>query len=238
MKISVVIPAYNEEKYIGECLKHCVENKTSAVCEIIVVDNASSDRTASIVGSFTGVTLLTEQQKGVCFARQRGIHAASGDVIAFIDADTHVSKQWFERIEAEFTRDPALVSFTGPYSYHDLPEQHQRHFAWCYWNLVAYPISLCTKYMAVGGNLAVRKSALEAIGGFDTSINFYGEDTDLARRLKEQGKVRFSPSHIVETSARRLEHYGLVRSSWMYGINFVWEVVFKRPYHQSSTDVR
>ena len=78
-KVSIVIPVYNEEKYIGACLSSILNEGLGAFEEIIVVNNLSTDGTANIVKKFDGVLLISETQKGPNKARQRGLEKASGD---------------------------------------------------------------------------------------------------------------------------------------------------------------
>jgi hypothetical protein len=92
--------------------------------------------------------------------------------------------------------------------------------------------------MVVGGNFAVRRSALEQIGGFDTSIAFYGEDTNIARRLKAAGKVKFLLRLPMRTSSRRLAAEGMTVMAFKYAANFLGEVVLKRPLTDEYRDVR
>ena len=93
MKLSVVIPAYNEEKFIGECLQsifHEIEGKNYDL-EIIVVNNASTDNTRDIVASHPKVKLVDEPDKGLVKARRAGFLASKGELIANLDADTRVT---------------------------------------------------------------------------------------------------------------------------------------------------
>src|SRR3989344_5411401 len=105
MKISVVIPAHNESKYIGRCLKSVFKYGHKYLYEIIVVDNASTDDTAVVALSFPGVRVVREEKKGITCARQKGLETATGDIIAYIDADTEISQNWFETIAAEVSKD-------------------------------------------------------------------------------------------------------------------------------------
>src|SRR6185436_1953806 len=89
MDISLVIPAHNEEKFIGETLDSVKMHCGAKLKEIIVVDNASSDRTGEIAVQ-KGATVLREDRKGTGYARQRGFEHAQADVLAFIDADTRI----------------------------------------------------------------------------------------------------------------------------------------------------
>ena len=104
--------------------------------------------------------------------------------------------------------------------------------------MLAKPTYLFTQYMAVGGNFAARRNALEAIGGFDTNIAFYGEDTNIARRLADVGKVIFDLGLVMPTSARRLDEEGFVITAMRYVANFMSEVVLKRPSTSTYRDVR
>ena len=98
MKISFVIPAYNEEGYLGECLasvrRELARGRYDA--EVIVVNNASTDKTAEIARSFPGVIVVDEPKKGLSQARHSGFAASSGDLIANVDADTILPKGWLD----------------------------------------------------------------------------------------------------------------------------------------------
>ena len=82
--------------------------------------------------------------------------------------------------------------------------------------------------MAVGGNFIVRKSALEAVGGFNCEIPFYGEDTDIAQRLSAVGRVLFRMGFYNNTSARRFIEEGTLLTCARYAMNFVWPVLFDK----------
>ncbi|MFJ2668788.1 glycosyltransferase family 2 protein [Nocardia fluminea] len=108
LSLSVVIPAYNEEQIIGECLRRLTEQR-GYITEILVVDNNSTDGTRAIVAAcaldWPAITLIEETEQGLVYARNRGLDAASGELIARIDADTLVPPDWAERIVEFFTAD-------------------------------------------------------------------------------------------------------------------------------------
>lgn len=240
MKISLVIPAYNEEKYIGECLKSALRNGKE-LHEIIVVNNASTDNTRNVVESFakiySNIGIVSEPRKGLTKARQRGLNEARGDIIAYTDADTKMPKGWPEKIKKYFEKDERAVCVSGPYIYYD-QSFIEKMLVWAYWLFLAYPAYFLIGYMAVGGNFAVKKSALEKINGFDENISFYGEDTDMARRLSKTGKVKFMPSLYMYTSARRMKGEGMAKTAIKYIINFASEVFLKRPITSDYKDIR
>jgi GT2 family glycosyltransferase len=92
--------------------------------------------------------------------------------------------------------------------------------------------------MVQGGNFVLSRAALEAIGGYDTSITFYGEDTDIARRLHAVGKVLFTFDLKMLSSARRLKHEGMLTIAFRYGLNYFWTTFFKRPFTHEHIDIR
>lgn len=237
LKISLIIPAHNEEKYLGDCLAAAIKNSAGKFSEIIVVDNASTDDTRTVAEKFPGVRVVDEKQKGLTSARQGGYLAARGNILAYVDADTLPPSGWLETIISEFENDPDLACLSGPYIYYDLP-RWQQFLVKLYWYMLAYPIYLAVGYMATGGNFAIRREVLEKMGGFDTSISFYGEDTNIARRARAFGLVKFKLSLAMGTSGRRLKNQGLIKMFWLYTINYLSEVIRQRPTTIAYSDIR
>lgn len=198
MNISVVIPAFNEEKRIGHCLK-TVFSQTIPPYEVIVVDNNSTDDTAKIAREL-GAIIVTEKSQGVTFARNAGFNLAKGEVIARTDADTIVPSDWLERISTQFEEDPDLDALSGPAVFGIsvfspllrllVFEANKRIFG---------------HYGLFGPNLALRKSAWERIRKEvcldDDKVH---EDTDLSIHIGKGGKIGYDKHLKVRTSARRL----------------------------------
>jgi glycosyltransferase involved in cell wall biosynthesis len=115
-RISFVVPAYNEERLLPAALTAIVAEirRTPCDAEIIVVNNASTDATASVARSFASVRLVDEPLKSLARARQAGFLAASGGLIANIDADTVLPEGWLRRVLVAFDANPALVALSGP----------------------------------------------------------------------------------------------------------------------------
>lgn len=243
MRLSVIIPAYNEESYIGRCLDAVLAADLPAHTEILVVNNASQDKTGDIVRHYTTVRLVDEPQKGLTKARQRGFLSSSGDVLYYIDADTLIPKHLLSYVLSRFERNPRLAAVSGPYKYHDW-HAFGRWILWTYhWTAVPLTqlvINRLFKKGSVfyGGNFALRRTALENIGGFDTALEFWSEDTQIGRRLGTQGQVRFFHRAYVFTSARRYYAEGLFRVLFRYIFNFFWDIIFHRPFTKGYRDVR
>ncbi|MBI2004798.1 glycosyltransferase family 2 protein [Patescibacteria group bacterium] len=244
MKLSFVIPAYNEEALIARCLESVGRElaRGSYDAEIIVINNASTDRTKEIVLSFPGVKVVDEPKKGLVQARHTGHSAAVGELEAHIDADTQLPLGWVDTVLDVFENNPHLVALSGPYIYKDLSLPKRALVKLFY--AVGYLFYFVAHYvlhlgaMLQGGNYVVRREALDTIGGFDTRIAFYGEDTDIAKRLGQVGEVRWTWKLPMYTSGRRLAHEGIVRMGIRYAANFIWVSILDRPYTKGYTDVR
>jgi glycosyltransferase involved in cell wall biosynthesis len=234
--ISLIIPAYNEEEYIGDCLQAILEHGGGRFCEILVIDNASTDHTGEMAAQYPGVRVVREDTKGLPYARQRGYLEAKGDVLAYVDADTRMPNGWAELIEYHFSHNSKLACVSGPYQYYDIPTRHQRMVTLWYW--VAKPVYLAFGYMATGGNFAIRKTVLDAMGGFDTNIAFYGEDTAIAREASRYGKVYFTHRLTMPTSGRRFKEHGYVRVGYDYLSNFLSVALSGSAAKQTYEDIR
>lgn len=244
MVLSFVVPAFNEEAYIGDCLESILKQtrEIQDSTEIIVVNNASTDRTREVALNYPGVRVVDEPRKGLTFARQAGFLASAGSIIANVDSDSRLASGWVDRVLKEFRSNRRLAGFSGPFIYYDLTPQQRRLVKVFY--LLGWITHVMNKHilrvgaMMQGGNFVVSRWALEEIGGFNVDISFYGEDTDIARRLNGVGDVVFSFDLKMYSSARRLKHEGMFTMAARYSINYFWTTFLKRPYTREHLDIR
>lgn len=245
MKLSFVIPAYNEEAYIGKCLESILRELrgTNYDTEIIVVNNASTDRTKEIALKYPNVKVVDEPRKGIVWARRAGFLAAAGDLIANVDSDTKLTPAWIRKVFVEFSRNPGLVALSGPFIYYDLPRRENFLVKTLFYP-ISYVAYLVIRFvfrsgaMLQGGNYVARRTALEAIGGYNTNIKFYGEDTDVALRISRVGKVKFTYNLPIYASGRRLAKEGVFTMGIRYGANYLSMLFFKKPSSKTSIDIR
>jgi glycosyltransferase involved in cell wall biosynthesis len=244
MVLSFVIPAYNEEFYLAACIDSVLHQTRGLedITEIIVVNNASTDGTRDIALRYPQVKLVDEPRKGLTHARQAGFLASTGDLVANVDSDSRLTPGWVDRVLSAFRANPELAAFSGPVVYYDLTRR-QRFFVHVFY-LTAWITYVTNRYilrigsMVQGGNFVVSRAALERIGGFNLNITFYGEDTDIARRLHDVGDVLFTFDLKMFSSARRLKHEGMLTMALRYSINYFWTTFFKRPYTHEHIDIR
>jgi len=204
LRVSVVVPAYNEEDAIGPCLDALL-SQTVAADEIIVVDNNSIDGTAAVLRVYQDrIAAIREPRPGVYYARNAGLDAATGDVIVRIDADTRLPAHWIEQVHELFL-DPTVAAVTGPARYYDIRLR----------GLIARADLLLRSAWArstgqrldwiYGANMAVRASAWRAVRGSLCEDRAIHEDVDLGIHLFHAGhRIIFVPTLAAYTSARRI----------------------------------
>ena len=244
MVISFVVPAYNEEKHLGRTLNAIIMeiNRSGCEAEVIVVNNASTDGTPEVAASFPGVIVVDEPEKGLVQARRAGFQRACGKLVANVDADTIVTDGWLNHVLKEFRLHPGLVALSGPYIYYDVSKSTRAAVRAFY--IMGYGFYILNRFvlrvgsMLQGGNFVVDRAALEQIGGYNPLFSFYGEDTDLARRLNAVGGVKFTFRLPAMSSGRRLLEEGLLRIGLRYSMNFVWATFMRRPFTDEWIDVR
>ena len=234
--ISFIIPCYNEESNIEKCIICIIEeiHRTKVVAEIIVVDNNCTDRTAEIAASL-GAKVIRETRKGVVWARQKGYELAKYELIANIDADSFIPPGWLTTALNNIDS-PDIVAITGPLNYFDSSRFIQKTT-----KLYYLGVYISNKFIGAtiqGGNCVIKKKYLDLCGGYDTSIEFYGEDTMTAQRLSQHGKIKLVLNLVIDSSARRLHKQGVIYTTWLYIINYFSVVFRKKPYTTIYEDYR
>jgi glycosyltransferase involved in cell wall biosynthesis len=246
MTITAIVCAYNEGRHLPACLFSLLA-QTRPPDEILIINNASTDDTGSVARAIAlgvaTVRVIDEPAKGLVVARETARRAARGSVLAYVDADCRVPLRWLERVEAQLAVSPSSLAVTGPYRFYDW-DFAGRVIIGLYDVLVAPATHVLVHHafgvgaILYGGNFAVRAEALERIGGFDRTIEFHGEDTNLGRRLTAIGRVRMCPDCWVWTSARRYVAMGKRKVFSLYVRNFWSEILRHRPADREHLDVR
>jgi glycosyltransferase involved in cell wall biosynthesis len=223
--VSVIVPTWNEEEYLGKCLGSIKNQAPDHPSEVIVVDGGSTDRTAEIAMEYAD-KVLVEPGLPVGGARNVGAKEASGDILAFIDADTIACPSWLNEIVRTLRMNRSAVGVTGP----TLPYQgsHMDELAYHIATGWVQRLSLRLGVPHVAGfNCAYRKAAFFKAGGFDERRQI-SEDIMLSMRIRHQGPILFNPSMSAYTSLRRIQNYGYPYLTTYYAINWATMLLFNR----------
>lgn len=195
-KVSVVVCVYNGARTIDACLGS-LEKLNYPNYEVIVVNDGSADRTRQIAERYGDFRLINQRNHGLSVARNVGIQAATGDLIAFTDADCMADPDWLNYLVARF-ESSEFAAVGGP----NLSPPDESFTASCVAVSPGAPAHVLLDDEVAehipGCNMAFRREALSAIGGFDPIFRAAGDDVDVCWRLQNHGyKIGFSPAAVV-----------------------------------------
>ena len=228
-KVSIIIPAFNEERNILNCLRSLKAQDYTGETEIIVVDNNSRDKTAELARS-EGVTVLFEATPGVIPTRETGARAATGTILIQTDADTTFPTDWLSKIMKGFTSDKEkIVAVIGSFVFDGGP-WWAKPFTFILFGITDFVYKLSGKLVYMpGANTAFRK---EVWHGYNMNMDQGGDEIALLKELRKEGKVVFLRHNAVLTSARRLTKgllYNIFVILIFYNIiDYTYRRLFKR----------
>ena len=225
-QISIVIPAFNEEKFITSCLNSLVGQETTLDYEVIVVDNNSTDATVKIAEDFKDrldLRVIKEKKQGRGAARARGFKEAKGKIILSTDADTTLYKDWIGTLTKDIN--DKVIATTTSCKIIDCSFLTNLVF-----NFIHPTMTLIYGYIfgnswLFGFSFAISKSVYEKAGGFDPNLQAQ-EDFDLGYRVCKLGKIKFI-NRPVTFSGRRFKD-GLLVGIYDYIRSFTEAFIFKR----------
>jgi glycosyltransferase involved in cell wall biosynthesis len=206
--VSVVIPAYNEEKSILQTLRSICHNVTSYFVEIIVVDNNSTDKTAKLVEA-CGIACVSERKQGITFARNCGITHAKGKYIINADADTIYPAFWIQELIQPLAQNETVALTYGTFSF--LPTGNIKRITYFFYEHFADLSRKLNKHIkdeavnVYGFNSAFRKHQALQVDGYNHPPGS-NEDGYLALKLRNNGfgKLVFAKKALVWTTDRRI----------------------------------
>jgi glycosyltransferase involved in cell wall biosynthesis len=234
--VSIVIPTYNEQRYVHLPLASLVRQKTAIPFEVILVDNTSTDRTVAIAKTFQkklNLQIIREPIKGRAAARDTGFRHAKGDIILSTDADTAVPEDWVDSLVKLFR--PNVVAVTGPGYTTDESRLGNAMIR------IGQPLCMhlyrlvFSQYWLTGFNFGILRSVYRQSGGFTRSIDSL-EDIDLGFRVSRIGKIIYFDKPRVIFSSRRFRK-GIMRGFMEYIRALFDYILLKRP-SISLSDIR
>jgi glycosyltransferase involved in cell wall biosynthesis len=233
MKLSIVVPARNEEKNIEWMLKQLHDHLGGIEYEIILSDDGSTDKTREIAAKYaTVVPHVTNVKRTIAANRNNGAKVAHGEFLAFVDADIFVPEpeHFFKTLLAQFAARPDLMGATVKIVI--LPEEASfwdKSILWCV-NAVRF-IDNNWRHVGIasGEFQMMRRSAFEKIHGYNEFLPI-AEDIELFERLAKLGRTYFAWDLTVYTINRRSKELGWDRLLWLWGVNYFYMRVLKRSY--------
>ncbi len=194
-RVSVIVCAFNAQDTIAQCLDG-LRDVEYPNFEVIVVNDGSTDATGTIAARYP-VRLITTPNRGLSNARNTGLEAAEGEIVAYLDSDAFPDPNWLQYLAAAF-RDATFVGIGGP----NLAPPKLGRIAECFDNAPGGPAHVLLSDREAehipGCNMAFRRESLVAIGGFDPALRVAGDDVDICWRLQARGwTLGFSPGAMV-----------------------------------------
>lgn len=203
LSVSIVIPVFNEEDYIKDCLDS-IQRQSRKPDEVIVVDNGSTDKTLEIVKKYSFVKLIHEKKRSVLYARSTGFNTAKSDIIGRIDADTILETDWVEQLHRIF-QDATVAGVTGPLQFYDMPFAPQNYLVDHFFKGPLYKLDKNFPFL-FGTNMAITKKAWHLVRPELCDRKDINEDADIAIHLyKHQQKLIYDVKLRAGMSSRRFD---------------------------------
>ncbi len=201
LTVSIIIPVYNEEDYIKQCLDH-IAAQTVAPDEVIVVDNNSTDKTLKLAREYKFVTIMNEKKQGVLYARTKGFNQAKSQIIGRIDADSRLEPDWVEQLHRVF-KESSIDGVTGSSHWYDMPLSPWNHNVENVFKYNLYQYEKDFPFL-FGTNMAIRKSAWNEVKPFLCQDKYIHEDSDIAIHMHLTGhRLLYDKSLRAGMSGRR-----------------------------------
>ncbi|MFZ1731848.1 MAG: glycosyltransferase [Bacteroidota bacterium] len=227
--ISIIIPAYNEEKLLPQILAQFPPALLAGIgAEVVVSDGGSTDGTVAIAGEYEAVVVThsEERRQTIAEGRNRGAEVARGDILVFINADVRISDA--VRFLEEARRIIGIAGVSGATSLvHVFPEEEtlaDRLFHVWHNSYVRF-LNLIGEGMGRGECQVVTAEMFRKIGGYNPSM-VAGEDYDLFRRVRKHGRILMMQGVTVFESPRRFRKYGYIHILWGWSRNAL-AVIFR-----------
>lgn len=207
MKISIIIPCYNEEKYIEKCLQSII-NQTKKPNEIIIVNNNSTDNSIKIIKQYkkkySFIKIINEKKQGIAYSRNKGFNYAFGDILVKCDADTILPLDWIKKTTEIFSKNKNIISYSNHFYLYDL-------FIFKKSNIFSYiyqwiSLKLYGHNVVNGPAYAIKKIIWEKIRNKvclnDDEIH---EDIDLSIHISKHGEIYIDDKLFINISIRRMK---------------------------------
>ncbi|MEW6221727.1 MAG: glycosyltransferase [Candidatus Hadarchaeota archaeon] len=210
MRISVIVPTFNEGKTISRCLES-IKNQTFKDYELVVVDGHSKDNTVEVAKMYTN-KIIFDEGKGATAARNLAVRKVNSEIVVFVDGDTTVPPNYLEVVDKAFKK--GVVGVGGPL----LPESGSfldKIIFFLGADLIRRLFSFFGSHHFSGASCAYLRETYIKAGGFREDLDML-DDVDLSIRMNKYGKEKFEPKMLAVTSIRRTKQKGHASTVKMY----------------------
>jgi glycosyltransferase involved in cell wall biosynthesis len=214
LKVSVVVPVYNAQETIGECIESLLKiDYQKELLEIIFVDDGSTDGTREIIERYDGIKLIRQEHGGPAAARNLGIKESTGEVVVFTDSDCIVETDWVKMLLQDLEDHDGVGGSLVPASMDTLAErfeQNRRDRLYGLQKRIVETLPSC--------NLAFKRKVLDEIGGFDEDFKrASAEDYELCKRIADNGHmILYNPQiQVLHKHSQTLS--GIFRRAYYHG---------------------
>jgi len=222
MKVSVIIPAYNEEKYIGACLES-LKNQDVQPDEVIVIDNNCTDKTVEIAQKYN-VKIIKQPIQGMIPARDMGFENANYEILVRCDSDSIAPKDWIKNIKENFEKED-LIGIFGPGVFYD--SKLPKPFVIAFFNTYFFLGKIILGHeMLLGSNMAITKKSWDLVKDKTCKLdNIVHEDLDIAIHVGKLGRIKYDKKIANRISARRFRN---IFSLFEYPTRFVKTIIYNK----------
>ena len=229
LTLSIVIPAYNEERYLKDCLDSIAE-QAEMPDEVFVVDNNSTDKTAEIAGSYRFVTLLNEPNQHQSFAQATGFNASTSDILGRLDADSILQPDWVTKVKEHFASQPGLTAITGSTAPYDVSISSVGTKVFRFY--IDFASRLAGTRMLWGADCAIRRRDWLKVKNEVMQRGDIWEDYDLSFCLAPYGRLEIVNDIDVASSFRAV-HKSLITQT-RYQLRAVRTFYFHRGFTKTA----
>ena len=217
-RVSVVIPAYNEEAVISNTISDILNQRFDEPVELLVINNNSTDKTAQIAEEL-GAKVVLETEKGTRFAYDRAFREATGDIVVMINADVRVDSDWLQTIVSKYD-DPGVVGVGTHIRFIGAPA----YVNWFWWlnHMIAKVLSKLGFNDGIitfwGASMSSTKEVFEKVGGFNHGTNT-NEDMVYTKLINKHGKTIYTYDTVAKLDGRRYAGNPITAfKNWIGGI--------------------
>ncbi|MEM0057852.1 MAG: glycosyltransferase [Candidatus Bathyarchaeia archaeon] len=230
--ISIVVTTFNEEEYIGRCLRSLC-NQSHTRKEIIVVDSESTDKTVEIAKKYADKVIV--KKCSIPAGRNIGAKESRGSLLLFVDADVVLTPHWIDTVMPYLKEDDVVAVYGELFPLENSIKDKLVYSVFGFTNFFSRTFARKTLYAKLGTAVMIKKQALKEIGFFSEGVCI--DDIDCSLKLNNVGKIKFVKQAVGYVSTRRFRKTGYLKLSLIWLISGNAYFLFKKPLIPNYTKI-